>query len=128
MDRLATRTLAEIYFQQGHLEEAYSLFKALSERDPENVELRNRLKELEEKMNLVTPAYRTDRSETKIPGDTDRMTRSGSPPAHPDGVEQGYPVDSAATPSPGVPSTRRDPKKIQSLEKWLHTIRERRRP
>jgi hypothetical protein len=49
MDRLVTKTLAEIYLQQGHLEQAYSLFKTLSERDPEDVELRNRLKELEEK-------------------------------------------------------------------------------
>ncbi len=53
MDRLVTKTLAEIYLQQGHLEEAYSLFKTLSERDPEDVELRNRLKELEEKMRLL---------------------------------------------------------------------------
>ncbi len=52
MDRLVTKTLAEIYLQQGHFEKAYSLFKTLSERNPEDVELRNRLKELEEKARL----------------------------------------------------------------------------
>ena len=52
MGHLVTKTLAEIYLQQGHLEEAYSLFKTLSERDPEDVELKNRLKELEEKVKL----------------------------------------------------------------------------
>ena len=55
MDRLVTKTLAEIYLQQGHLKEAYSLFKTLSERDPEDVELKDRLRELEEKMNLLAP-------------------------------------------------------------------------
>jgi dethiobiotin synthetase len=53
MDRLVTKTLAEIYLQQGHFEEAYSLFKTLSERDPEDIELKHRLKELEEKVNLL---------------------------------------------------------------------------
>ena len=33
MDRMTTKTLAEIYLQQGHLQEAYEIFKALAERD-----------------------------------------------------------------------------------------------
>jgi len=53
MDRLVTKTLAEIYLQQGYVQEAYSLFKTLSERNPEDVELRDRLKELEEKASLL---------------------------------------------------------------------------
>ena len=50
MDRLYTKTLAEIYLQQGHLENAYSIFKALSEKNPADTELQNRVRELEEKL------------------------------------------------------------------------------
>ncbi len=57
MDRLLTKTLAEIYLQQGHLQEALSIFKALSEKNPEDAELRNRVQELEEKLkSLGRPA------------------------------------------------------------------------
>ncbi len=55
MDRLLTKTLAEIYLQQGHLEEAYAIFKALSEKKPGDPELESRLKELEEKLALSAP-------------------------------------------------------------------------
>ena len=55
MDRLLTKTLAEIYLRQGHLQEAYDIFKALSERNPSDGKLQNRLKELEEKLALFYP-------------------------------------------------------------------------
>ena len=121
MDRLVTKTLAEIYLQQGHLEEAYSLFKALSERDPEDVELKNRLKELEEKMKLLA-------QDEELPGNVDMITRPASPPTHLDKMGQGHTADSPATLSRSTQSTPRDPKKIQNLEKWLNNIRERRKP
>ena len=47
MDRLLTRTLAEIYLQQGHLQEAYEIFKSLSEKNPLDTELQDRVRELE---------------------------------------------------------------------------------
>ena len=50
MDRLYTKTLAEIYLQQGHLQKAYSIFKVLSERNPADAELQDRVRELEEKV------------------------------------------------------------------------------
>lgn len=49
MNRVETKTLAEIYLQQGHLEEAYEIFKKLAEKDPSNAEIRIRLDELSEK-------------------------------------------------------------------------------
>ncbi len=55
MDRLITKTLAEIYLQQGHLQEAYSIFKTLSEKNPADEELQRRVRELEEKLLAVTP-------------------------------------------------------------------------
>jgi len=55
MDRLLTKTLAEIYLRQGHLKEAYDIFKSLSERNPSDGELQNRLKELEVKLALSCP-------------------------------------------------------------------------
>jgi hypothetical protein len=52
MGSIATRTLAEIYLQQGHLQEAYEIFKALAEKDPHNVEIKHRLEQLSEKLSL----------------------------------------------------------------------------
>jgi tetratricopeptide (TPR) repeat protein len=50
MDRLTTKTLAEIYLQQGHLREAYEIYKTLAEKDPFDAEIQNRLEELKEKL------------------------------------------------------------------------------
>jgi ribosomal protein L29 len=50
MDRIITKTLAEIYLQQGHLQEAYEIFKALAEKDPSDTEIQRRVKELKEKL------------------------------------------------------------------------------
>jgi tetratricopeptide (TPR) repeat protein len=55
MDRMATKTLAEIYLQQGHFQEAYEIFKALAEKDPHDVEIKHRLKQLSEKLSLSPP-------------------------------------------------------------------------
>ena len=49
MDRMVTKTLAEIYVQQGHLEEAYEIFKKLAEKDPSDAEARIKLDELDQR-------------------------------------------------------------------------------
>jgi predicted Zn-dependent protease len=55
MDRLLTKTLAEIYLQQGHLQEAYVIFKSLSEKNPLDTELQDQVRELEGKLgNLLS--------------------------------------------------------------------------
>lgn len=56
MDRIITKTLAEIYLQQGHLQEAYEIFKALSEKDPFDPEIEKRVKELREKLHPSPPS------------------------------------------------------------------------
>jgi DNA-binding SARP family transcriptional activator len=55
MDRIMTKTLAEIYIQQGHFEEAYEILKALSEKDPSDMEIQKRLMELSEKLKRSSP-------------------------------------------------------------------------
>ena len=50
MDRILTKTLAELYFQQGDLQQAYNIYKSLAEKDPSDQALQTRLKELKEKM------------------------------------------------------------------------------
>jgi len=45
-----TKTLAEIYLQQGHLQEAYDIYKTLAEKDPSDAEIQKRLEELREKL------------------------------------------------------------------------------
>jgi predicted Zn-dependent protease len=51
VDPVITKTLAEVYLQQGHLQKAYEIFKVLSEKDPSDTEIQKRLKELREKLN-----------------------------------------------------------------------------
>jgi hypothetical protein len=128
MDRLVTKTMAEIYLQQGHLEEAYSLFKTLSERDPEDVELRNRLKELEEKVKLPVPPVKTGQALQEHPGNVDMITRSASPPPHPGRAGRGHPADLPANLSRSTQSISPVPKKVRNLENWLNNLRERRKP
>jgi len=55
MDRIMTKTLAEIYIQQGHFEEAYEILKALSEKDPSDMEIQKGLMELSEKLKRSSP-------------------------------------------------------------------------
>jgi hypothetical protein len=56
MDRIPTKTLAEIYLQQGHLQEAYEIFKSLAEKDPFDQELQEKVKELKEKLHSSPPS------------------------------------------------------------------------
>lgn len=56
MDRMATKTLAEIYLRQGHLQEAYEMFKTLAERDPSDPEIQKRVEELREKLPPSPPS------------------------------------------------------------------------
>lgn len=56
MDRMMTKTLAEIYLQQGHFQEAYEIFKALAEKDPFDPEIQKRVEELREKLHPSPPS------------------------------------------------------------------------
>ena len=55
MYRIVTKTLAEVYIQQGDLEEAYRILKALYEKDPSDLEIQQRLVELKEKLKRSSP-------------------------------------------------------------------------
>ncbi len=50
MEHMTTKTLAEIYFQQGHFQEAYEIYKTLAEKDPFDAEIQKKLEELREKL------------------------------------------------------------------------------
>ncbi len=55
MDRVVTKTMAELYLQQGHLQEAYEIYKALAERDPFDPEIQERVEELKERLHPSPP-------------------------------------------------------------------------
>jgi len=55
MDRMVTKTMAELYFQQGHLQKAYEIYKALAQKDPFDVEIQERVEELREKLHPSPP-------------------------------------------------------------------------
>jgi hypothetical protein len=57
MEPMATKTLAEIYLQQGHLQEAFEIYKALAEKDPFDPEIQKKVKELREKLHLSPPSH-----------------------------------------------------------------------
>ncbi len=50
-----TKTLAEIYLKQGHLQEAYEIYKTLAERDPFDLDIQRKMDELSEKLNPSPP-------------------------------------------------------------------------
>ena len=50
MEPMGTKTLAEIYLQQGHLQEAFEIYKALAEKDPFDPEIQKKVEELREKL------------------------------------------------------------------------------
>ena len=64
MNRMTTKTLAEIYLQQGHLREAYEILKSLAEQDPTDLQIQNRLKELSKKLDLPPPSAVEERIST----------------------------------------------------------------
>jgi hypothetical protein len=55
MEQMFTKTLAEIYLQQGHLEKAYEIYKALAEKDPFDQEVQKKVEELREKLHPSPP-------------------------------------------------------------------------
>jgi len=58
MDRLLTKTLADIYFQQGHFEKAYEIYKTLSDKNPSDPEIQGRLQELTERLGIFAQQRR----------------------------------------------------------------------
>jgi tetratricopeptide (TPR) repeat protein len=56
MEPMATKTLAEIYLQQGHFQEAYEIYKALAESDPFDQEVQKKVDELREKLHPSPPS------------------------------------------------------------------------
>jgi DNA-binding IclR family transcriptional regulator len=55
MDRMITKTLAEIYLKQGDLRKAYEILKVLSEQEPSDKETLQKLTELSERLGISPP-------------------------------------------------------------------------
>jgi len=70
MVKIITKTLAEIYLQQGHLEKAYEIYKTLYQKNPFDNEIFQRLNDLEEKLGLQkttnTPFSRSKQEKIEI--------------------------------------------------------------
>ncbi len=56
MDRMVTKTMAELYLQQGHLQEAYEIYKALAEKDPFDLSIQKKVEVLEDKLHSSFPS------------------------------------------------------------------------
>ena len=55
MDRMITKTLAEIYLKQGDLRKAFEILKVLSEQDSSDKETQQKLVELSERLGVSPP-------------------------------------------------------------------------
>ena len=77
MDRMITKTLAEIYLKQGDLRKAYEIFKVLSEQDPSDKEVQAKLTELSERLGLSPPLNPFD--EIALPREKFAFSRKCSP-------------------------------------------------
>jgi len=55
MDRMITKTLAEIYLKQGDLRKAYEILKVLSEQEPSDKETQQKLIELSQRLGVSPP-------------------------------------------------------------------------
>jgi len=44
--QIVTKTLAKLYLQQGHLQEAFEIYQRLAEKDPFDPEIQMRINEL----------------------------------------------------------------------------------
>ncbi len=56
MEKLKTKTLAEIYSRQGHLREAYEILQGLAQEDPTDQEVKEKLKLLDKELGLSSPS------------------------------------------------------------------------
>jgi len=65
MEQIKTKTMAEIYLKQGHLQEAYEIFKVLAEKTPDNHEIGEKLRLLSQKLGLVGPITPSDAHSNK---------------------------------------------------------------
>jgi hypothetical protein len=62
MESLKTKTLAEIYIRQGHLQEAFEIYRALAEKDPGDRDAREKLKYLSQRLGFLSSGPSTARS------------------------------------------------------------------
>jgi len=54
---MKTKTLAEIYLRQGHLREAYDIYRDLAQKDPFDQELNDKVIELKKQLGFAQPSY-----------------------------------------------------------------------
>ena len=53
MDKMATKTLAEIYLRQGHFREAYEILATLASENPSDPEIRMKLTDVSKRLESV---------------------------------------------------------------------------
>jgi len=53
--QIITKTLAELYLQQGYLQEAFEIYQRLAEKYPFDQEIQKKLKELKEQFHPSLP-------------------------------------------------------------------------
>jgi len=108
---ISTSTLAELYVSQGFMTHALTIYREMLDADPDNADLKKRVDEL-----ALAVAKEVGGVGTGLPEDEEAVTESavmaGAAGYHPAGME----MTAAVT----------EDRVIETLEKWLDTIRRRR--
>jgi len=62
-DQIGTKTLAEIYLNQGNPQKALEIYREILRRDPSNTEIQEAIKSVKRKMAQSSQVHTTDRSQ-----------------------------------------------------------------
>jgi len=116
-DPLITVTMAELYASQGFLKRALTIYRGLLESDPENAEWNNRLYELKMAIDEDTEIARHNVTEGAV-----AVKEPETPGFHPE-IGESLSVTQVEEPAISVVSEKTS---LETLEKWLDTIRRRR--
>ncbi len=109
---ISTVTLAELYISQGFSKRALTIYRELLENDPENADLKKRLYELKKAIDEDTASARSS-----LLACVDTMPKEAGTAV----AEGGFTAEPAEPASPGG-----EDRVLETLEKWLETIRRRR--
>ncbi len=126
---LASATLAELYQKQGLTEQALEVYRQLSTEDPDNLELRRRIRDLEEDQIAADVDQSPEVVENEEPEWQETPVAETEEPSAPATVGDYAPAVEADSPLATDAATGLSPldeKLLATLNSWLDSIQQRR--
>jgi len=126
---LASATLAELYQKQGLTDQALEVYRQLSTEDPDNLELRRRIRDLEEGQTAVDIDQSPEVAESEELEPQETPVAEAEEPSAPATEDDQAPAVEADSPLATVAAsglTPQDEKALETLNGWLDSIQQRR--